>query len=127
MGEKYRSTEDLRHFGSDLNKYAHENCIKEMTVINIDFLSYKASKHKIRIIESKHTNESMGRQQRVVLELFASLFKKLNEKLTYECYIIKGDYPYITSEIEDLVNKSIFAVDQENLIKFLNFEDYTII
>ena len=53
--------------------------------------------------------------------------KKLNEKLTYECYIIKGDYPYITSEIEDLVNKSIFAVDQENLIKFLNFEDYTII
>ena len=63
----------------------------------------------------------------MILEIFANLFKNLNEKLTYECYIVKGDYPYITSEIEDLVNKSTFAVNQENLIKFLNFEDYTVI
>ena len=128
--EKYRNADELNYFGSDLNKFANEHCSKQMTVNNIDFLSYKASKGIVRLIESKHTNENMRPSQRKVLEIFASLFKKSGrspEELHYECYVVRGDYPYITSEVEDLINNKTFMVDQENLIKFLNFEEYAII
>ena len=128
----YRNTEEKNYFGADLNKFANENCSKQMTIINIDFLGYKRAKKIVRIIESKHSKERMPSSQREVLEIFAKFFKKINQlipmsKHTFECYIVRGDFPYDVVEIEDLVNKSTFAVNQENLIKFLNFEDYTVI
>ena len=102
-----------------------------MTHINIDGLSYKRSKKIVRIIESKHSKERMPPSQREILEIFASTFKKLNKRIvifdyTFECYIIRGDHPYDISEVEDLVKGNKFNLNNENLKKFLEFEDYEI-
>ena len=126
---EYRNTEEKNYYGSDLNKFAAISCTKQMTIINIDFLSYKRSKKIIRIVESKHSREKMPPSQREILEIFASIFKKLNKRIvifdyTFECYIHRGDYPYDISQIEDLVNGSKFLVDTENLKRFLEFKDY---
>tara|TARA_Y100000310_G_scaffold299004_1_gene333449 strand:+ start:333 stop:734 length:402 start_codon:yes stop_codon:yes gene_type:complete len=127
----YRNSEEMNYFGSDLNKFTNEFCSKEMTAINIDFLGYKRSKKIVRIIESKHRREKTPTSQREVLEIFASVFKKLNKRIvifdyTFECYIHRGDYPYNISQVEDLVNDTKFLLDNENLKKFLEFEDYEI-
>ena len=128
---EYRNTEEKNYYGSDLNKFAAISCTKQMTIINIDFLSYKRSKKIIRIVESKHSREKMPPSQREILEIFASIFKKLNKRIvifdyTFECYIHRGDYPYDVSQIEDLVNNTKFLLDGENLKKFLGFEEYEI-
>ena len=121
----------MNYFGADLNKYANENCSKQMTIINIDYLSYKRSKKIVRIVESKHSKEKIPSSQREVLEIFASIFKKLNKRIVmfdykFECYIVRGDYPYDLSQIEDLVSGTTFLLDNENFNKFLEFEDYEI-
>ena len=128
---EYRNTEEKNYYGSDLNKFAAISCTKQMTIINIDFLSYKRSKKILRIVESKHSREKMPPSQREILEIFASIFKKLNKRIvifdyTFECYIHRGDYPYDVSQIEDLVNGTKFSLDSENLKKFLGFEEYEI-
>ena len=127
----YRNSEEMNYFGADLNKYANENCSKQMTIINIDYLSYKRSKKIVRIVESKHSKEKIPSSQREVLEIFASIFKKLNKRIVmfdykFECYIVRGDYPYDLSQIEDLVSGTSFLLDNENFNKFLEFEDYEI-
>ena len=127
----YRNSEEMNYFGADLNKYANENCSKQMTIINIDYLSYKRSKKIVRIVESKHSKEKIPSSQREVLEIFASIFKKLNKRIVmfdykFECYIVRGDYPYDLSQIEDLVSGTTFLLDNENFNKFLEFEDYEI-
>ena len=126
---EYRNAEEMNYFGSDLNKFTNEFCSKKMTAINIDFLGYKRSKKIVRIIESKHSREKMPPSQREVLEIFASVFKKLNKRIvifdyTFECYIHRGDFPYEFVEVEDLVNDTKFTLDNGNLIKFLEFENY---
>ena len=128
---EYRNEDEKNYFGSDLNKFTNEFCSKKMTAINIDFLGYKRSKKIVRIIESKHRREKTPTSQREVLEIFASVFKKLNKRIvifdyTFECYIHRGDYPYNISQVEDLVNDTKFLLDNENLKKFLEFEDYEI-
>ena len=125
----YRNENEMNYFGSDLNKFTNEFCSKKMTAINIDFLGYKRDKGIIRIIESKHSNEGMPTSQKEVLKIFADVFKKLNKRIvifdyTFECYIHRGDFPYDISRIEDLVNDTKFTLDNENLKKFLEFEDY---
>ena len=127
--EGYRRGEELTYFGSDLNKWVDDFCTREMTHINIDGLSHKKSKKIVRIIESKHSKEGMPTSQKEVLDIFAFIFKKLNKRIimveyTFECYIHRGDPPYNYSEIEDLVNDKEFTLDNENLVKFLEFKDY---
>ena len=54
-----RSNPD-RYFGSDLNKFIHEECGKKMIVNNIDLIMLKHRLNKndiLRVIESKHTME----------------------------------------------------------------------
>ena len=126
---EYRNEDEMKYYGADLNKYAHENCSKEMTIINIDYLGYKRSKKILRIIESKHSRESMPTSQKEVLDIFAFVFKKLNKRIvifdyTFECYIVRGDQPYDIVKIEDLVNDTKFTLDNKNFKRFLEYEDY---
>ena len=128
---EYRSAKEMNYYGSDLNKYAHENCTKKMTINNIDYLTYKRDRGILRIIESKHSKEGVPTSQREVLGIFASVFKKLNKRIvmfdhTFECYIVRGDFPYDEVEVEDLVNDTKFKLDNENLKMFLEFKDYEI-
>ena len=60
---KYRGTsetEKLKYYGSSLNQFIAENCRRDMTVMNIDLITYDREKKHIRIIESKYLSESMG-------------------------------------------------------------------
>ena len=127
--EGYRRGKEVTYYGSDLNKWIAENCSREMTHINIDGLSHKRAKKIVRIIESKHSTEGMPKSQWDVLRLLAEYFLKINKRTvmfdhTFECYIVRGDHPYEIVEIKDLVNDKEFTLDNENLKKFLEFEDY---
>ena len=125
----YRKGQELEYYGSDLNKWIAESCSKEMTYINIDGLSYKRSKKIVRIIESKHSSEKLPKSQKEVLCKLAEYFMKINKRIvmfdhTFECYIVRGDYPYDIAKVEDLVNDRKFTLDNENLKRFLEFKDY---
>ena len=127
--EGYRRGEEVTYFGSDLNKWVDDFCTREMTHINIDGLSHKKSKNIVRIIESKHSKEGMPQSQRDVLKLLAEYFSKIDKRTvmfhhTFECYVVRGDFPYEVVEVEDLVNDTKFTLDNENLKNFLDFEDY---
>ena len=127
--EGYRRGKEITYYGSDLNKWIAESCSREMTHINIDGLSHKKSKKIVRIIESKHSTEGMPQAQRDVLCKLSEYFLKINKRTvmfdhTFECYIVRGDHPYEVVEIEDLVNDTKFTLDNENLKKFLEFNDY---
>ena len=127
--EGYRRGEEVTYYGSDLNKWVTESCSREMTHINIDGLSYKRSKKIVRIIESKHSKERMPISQREILCILAKYFIKINKRHimydhTFECYIVRGDFPYEVVDVEDLVNDTKFTLDNENLKRFLEFKDY---
>ena len=71
----------------------------------------------------------MPQSQWDVLCLLAEYFSKINKRTvmfhhTFECYVVRGDFPYETVEVEDLVNDKEFTLDNENLKKFLDFEHY---
>lgn len=55
--DKIRGSEE-KYYGSGLNKFIAENCKKNMTVMNIDLITYDRDKKHIRIIESKHLREN---------------------------------------------------------------------
>ncbi len=107
-----------RYFGSDLNKFIHFNCKKNMIVNNIDLIMNDYEKNKIRIIESKHKSETLKTGQSLLLKRLNEKFKNSNVKI----YIIYADEPYNEIEIHDYNNKFIKTLKNEDVIKFLNFE-----
>jgi len=118
-----------RYYGSDLNKFIDENCTHEMTSINIDCIQYRRSKNKLRIIESKHTNERpMKKGQKELLQLLARIFKYLNKiqnKLSFEICIVRGNDPYQNIEVINLINNKKFNIyGYEKIIKWLQFDYY---
>jgi len=116
-----------RYYGSDLNKWIAENCPKTFTTINIDLLLFKRTKGILRIVESKHSSEHMGKSQFEVLKLLAWLFRLANQfqqKIQFEVYIITGDLPYNQVKITDLVKKDfMFFDDSESFKRWIMFED----
>ena len=124
---EYRNQNELNYFGSDLNKFANKECSKKMTVINIDILQFKRSQDRIRIIESKHKNESMPGTQREILGILAKGLKFLNKwsnKYTFEVYIVSGNYPYNDVIVEDLINDEVIEYNnKKDIKKFMNFNE----
>jgi hypothetical protein len=120
---------DSRYFGSDLNKFIHENCSKQMTVNNIDLIMLKFrdyGKHTLRIIESKHVNEKpMSSSQRKVLELVKKVFALAQKQMTFgidlELFLVTGSQPYDKLHIVDMMKEESFEVSgKESVIKWLN-------
>lgn len=119
------SIKDFNYYGSDLNKYIDDNCIREMTVINIDCLQFKTDKKIIRIIESKHENEIMPKSQSKILYVLSGLFNLLNEiQSDYKIYVysIKGDYPYDSVKIYNFNTAENKTVNKKEFLDFLNFK-----
>ncbi|MBA7547892.1 hypothetical protein ES705_40333 [subsurface metagenome] len=123
---------DERYYGSDLNKFIDDNCIKEMTCINIDCLLLRWSKKKLYIIESKHSSErAMKKGQRQLLDFLAKILRNIKicniiEYIgwTFKIYIIIGDEPYDCLTVTDLIEDKLFEVTgKDNVIKFLEMED----
>lgn len=113
------------YYGSPLNKFIDERCSHKMTCINIDCFLLKRIKKKIKIIESKHSMESMGRAQREALSRLSDLLKKGSKESHWEAdiYLVKGNPPYEYVEIRDWSStNSFYKLTQENFIKWLNFE-----
>jgi len=109
------------YYGSELNKFIDENCSHEMTAMNIDLIMYKAYKKHIRIIESKHSNETMKTGQYKLLRLLANSIRPIGYK--FEVLIIYGNPPYDFVKIVNLCNNMETEVNKIQLINYLNFEN----
>ncbi len=118
--DKIRVSEE-RYYGSGLNKFIAENCKKNMTVMNIDLITYDRDKKHIRIIESKHLNERTGYGQGILLNLLHTLFEKISGyKVTV--FIVRGNPPYDFAYLENVVTGKRKKLEKEALIRFLNYE-----
>lgn len=146
MGTYRNGDKELRYFGSDLSKFAHENTPTTYTLNNIDLICYKRDKGILRIIESKGAYETSNFSQKELLKIMASLFSFLNQnepcnikdlangfKSTnlptfpnkFEVFVVRGKPPYEKGAIvEDVIEGEEFRLDRENLIGFLQFENY---
>ena len=117
---EYRTLEECKYYGSDLNKFVGENCTKKMIVNNVDLVIYKYGKNILRIIESKHDKEKSNKSQMMILNLLSKA-KIGNHQV--EVFIISGDPPYESVDIFCINNEiSALLVPKEILIQFLNFE-----
>lgn len=108
--------QELRYYGSDLNKFAAENCRKDMIINNIDMLTLDyRNKNELRIIESKHENEKISKGQFNVLT-------KLSE-MGVKCYIVRASPPYDIAEVYSFQSKKTKLLLKNQLIKFIE-NDY---
>jgi 3-deoxy-D-arabino-heptulosonate 7-phosphate (DAHP) synthase len=130
MSNSKRKNPD-RYFGSDLNKFIHEECGKKMVVNNIDLIMLKLRKDRpdtMRVIESKHTNEKpMVESQKNVLRKLKQVFISGNieiDGMDLELYVVKGDQPYDRIEVYDSINEVNFTIEgKENVINWLEMND----
>lgn len=118
-----------RYFGSDLNKFIHENCRKDMTVNNIDLImmrynvKYADNKPVLRVVESKHEKEKqMSKSQKDVHLALAKALRKGPEDIKYEHFIVRGSPPYEQVKIMNVLSGNTYFVGTTELINFLNFE-----
>jgi hypothetical protein len=111
----------LRYYGSDLNQFIAENCKKEMTVMNIDLITYDISKKHIRIIESKHLNEKVGKGQLFLLKTLRSIFK-LVTGFKIDVFIIRGNPPYDWVYVEGVSTGKRKKLKRQELIDFLDYK-----
>ena len=117
----YRTPEEMKYYGSDLNKFVNENCSKEQTVINIDLLIYKRSEKHIRIIESKHIGERMYYSQKEILKILSTA---ILPNYKYEVFIVIGDPPdYEPVTIIDIIKSKIYKIKEKQ--DFINWLEFT--
>lgn len=110
------------YYGSDLNRFIDEQCSHRMTCINVDCFLVKVAQKRIRFIESKHSQEGMKKGQKTALSLLSEL---VHPSYTIETFIVRGEYPYHTATVENIVTAEITQLDQKALISWLNFESET--
>jgi hypothetical protein len=119
---KYRTDAECRYYASDLNKYASKlnielNGKRTITINNIDCIFFKimqGGKWRIRLIESKHKEESYGSYQKYILEKLSEFF---------ETYTLTGNAPYDDgAEIYNHKTKESKNVSKNELTNFLEFK-----
>ena len=117
----YRTPEEMKYYGSDLNKFVDKNCFHEMTVNNMDLLIYKRSKKHIRIIESKHIGETVHYSQKEILKILSTA---ILPNYKYEIFIVEGNPPdYAPVKIVDITDNKIYTIKNKNdFINWLEFE-----
>ena len=120
-----------RYFGSDLNKYIHSECTKQMSCINIDCLLLRFSKKRLRIIESKHTLERLKQSQLKILQILFKLFKiaekckwfpKYFDNWELDIWIVIGDLPYENVIIKHPFYDLKYNLNNEQFKQWLEFE-----
>jgi len=108
------------YYGSVLNEFIDKNCSHQMTCMNIDCFMLKRSKRRIRIIESKHINEKMPYPQLEGLKAMKTFTPRMG--WTLEVYIVTGNPPYETAEVQEIDSDKIYKLNRSSLIEWLNFE-----
>jgi len=114
-------TSEDKYYGSDLNKFMANHCKKEMTVMNIDLITYDREKKHIRIIESKHLKERTGYGQGVLLRTLNFILKQITD-YRVTVFIVRGNYPYDFAYIENVMDGKKKKLNKEQLINFLNYD-----
>ena len=99
------------YYGSDLNKFAAEHCRKDIVVNNIDLIINNYKDNKLKIVESKHSNEKLSIGQKLLLE-------KLS-KIGINTYVVYGDYPYESVKVYSFQNNKTKTMNNEELKEFL--------
>ena len=117
----YRSTDDLKYFASDLNKYASAVCGRNQSIINIDMVQHKRDMNHMRLIEYKHSNEKITKTQVEIYEKLAAQLNN-NSKIKFEVVCIKGDFPFDKAKIYDFNSCENYTLNKEEFIKYLNFD-----
>jgi hypothetical protein len=112
--------QESAYYGSPLNKFIAKNCKRNMTVMNIDLITYDKNKKHIRIIESKHMHERIGIGQGRLLKLLRTLFKTITS-YKVDVFIIRGNPPYDMVYLEDVISGKRKLINKEQLIDFLNY------
>jgi hypothetical protein len=120
-----------RYFGSDLNKFIHEECGKKMIVNNIDLIMLKHRPNRndvLRVIESKHTKERpMNDGQKNVLGTLKEVFISGNIEvrgIDLELYVVYGDQPYNEIRVYDSINEVNFTITgKKKVIDWLEMND----
>ncbi len=120
-----------RYFGSDLNKFIHDECGKKMVVNNIDLimLKHRTGKNSIlRVIESKHTLERpMNDGQKNVLRNLKEVFinGNINMKgIDLELFVVYADQPYDKIKVYDSINEVNFTINgKKNVINWLEMNE----
>ena len=64
-----------KYYGSDLNKLVAKDCRKDMMVMNIDLIINDYNQNKLKIVESKHSKEQLGKGQHLLLKKLSEIFK----------------------------------------------------
>ncbi|MHC4314762.1 MAG: hypothetical protein ACYSW3_20125 [Planctomycetota bacterium] len=130
MGDAKKNNPD-RYFGSDLNRFIHEECGKRMVVNNIDLimLKHRTGRNSIlRVIESKHTLEKpMSDSQKNVLSKLKEVFINGNINLKgidLELFVVYADQPYDKIRVYDSINEVNFKINgKANVINWLEMND----
>ena len=116
--EKYKEKlKEAQYFGSDINKFCKEKVTKRITVNNIDCVIYKYFKdgeYRMRVIESKHTKEKFGNNQKSILNIF--------QEKGIETYSIRGEYPFEKCDVYSFKTKETKEITKQTLIDFLEFK-----
>ncbi len=123
----YRTPDECRYYGSDLNKFIDKETSHEKTVNNIDCVIYKRSLRRLRLIESKHSAEGSPRTQDEVLSQLKWLLNLANEMspdLICDIFKVWGNAPYEDGvKVNDLISgKTIRLYTKQDLIKWIDFE-----
>lgn len=114
---------ELKYAGTALNTFAREKCDPKVLVSRIDLISYSWEKKKIRIIESKTENERPKVGQMSLFEKFKNVSKTANlDGITIDVFRIIGNPPFESSILEDISTGNRKTLNQEQLIKILNFD-----
>lgn len=118
-----------RYYGSDLNKYIHDNCTEKMTVINGDCIQLKRINGKtyIRFIESKYKWEDIGVMQMLILCEIAKAFRayaELMPDIITGVYLVKGNAPDYDNVVIHKIGEDgkNIKMDKAQFLKWLNFE-----
>lgn len=99
------------YYGSDLNKFAAENCRKDIVINNIDLIINNYKDGKLKIVESKHSKEKLSTGQHLLL-------KKLS-KLGIRCFVVYGDEPYNEVKVYSYQSEKYKTLNKSELIEFL--------
>ena len=119
-----KDEKELKYYASDLNAYIGKFLPKVMTCVNIDCVLLKKKTKQIYMIEYKHDNEKMGKQQKDVLEILAKDFNKVSSEYKYGIFIIQSDPTFENAKIHDLIKNKIYYVDNCQLNSFLTFKEF---
>lgn len=109
-----------RYFNCHLSAFIYFNCRQDMTVGDIDTVTWDYVKKIIRFIDQKRSKESIENDSQD--RLYKLLLSAKIENHTIECYKIIGDYPYDYSKIYSYeLNKTVKANFNE-LKDFIDFK-----